>query len=107
MLTVVAGAEAMPVAPAMRVSLIDEIVRVGARRMLAAAVEAGVAGYIDAHADQLDGHGRRLVVVVVVRNGHGVARRVLTCAGAVQVRAPRVDDKRLDGLTGSDVGSPR
>ena len=35
-------------------SLIDEIVRDGARRMLAAALEAEVAAYIAAHADQLD-----------------------------------------------------
>ena len=52
-------------------SLIDEIVRDGARRMLAAALEAEVAAYIDAHADQLDEDGRRLVV----RNGHAEPRR--------------------------------
>jgi transposase-like protein len=77
-------------------SLIDELVRDGARRMLAAALEAEVAAYIDAHADQLDEHGHRLVV----RNGHAVARRVLTSAGAVEVRAPRVNDKRVDEATG-------
>src|SRR6266487_3876780 len=77
-------------------SLIDEIVRDGARRMLAAALEAEVAAYIDAHADQLDEHGHRLVV----RNGHAAARQVLTAAGAVEVRAPRVNDKRVDEATG-------
>jgi hypothetical protein len=64
--------------------------------MLAAALEAEVAAYIEAHADQLDGHGRR----PVVRNGHAVARRVLTSAGAVPVRAPRVNDKRHDEAIG-------
>jgi putative transposase len=45
--------------------LIDEIVRDGARRMLDAALEAEVAAYIAAQADQIDERGRRLVV----RNG--------------------------------------
>nr|WP_085986119.1 IS256 family transposase [Micromonospora sp. ATCC 39149]QLJ99141.1 IS256 family transposase [Micromonospora carbonacea] len=73
-------------------SLIDEIVRDGARRMLAAALEAEVAAYIAAHADQVDAQGRRLVV----RNGHARSRQVLTSAGAVEVSTPRVNDKRVD-----------
>jgi transposase-like protein len=77
-------------------SLIDEIVREGARRMLAAALEAEVAAYIAAHADQLDEHGRRLVV----RNGRAEPRQVLTSAGAVRVVAPRVNDKRVDEVSG-------
>jgi transposase-like protein len=77
-------------------SLIDEIVRDGARRMLAAALEAEVAAYIAAHADQLDERGRRLVV----RNGRAEPRQVLTSAGAVEVVAPRVNDKRTDETTG-------
>src|SRR4029453_15373360 len=64
--------------------------------MLAAALEAGVAAYIAAHADQLDEEGHRLVV----RNGHAVPRQVVTSAGAVQGRAPRVNDKRVDEVTG-------
>jgi putative transposase len=77
-------------------SLIDEIVREGARRMLAAALEAEVAAYIAAHADELDERGRRLVV----RNGRAEPRLVLTSAGAVEVAAPRVNDKRVDETTG-------
>jgi transposase-like protein len=77
-------------------SLLDEIVRDGARQMLAAALAAEVAAYIDAHADQLDESGHRLVV----RNGYHHQRDVLTAAGAVVVRAPRVDDKRIDVETG-------
>jgi transposase-like protein len=76
--------------------LIDEIVREGARRMLAAALEAEVAAYIAAHAGEMDERGRRLVV----RNGHAVPRQVLTSAGAVPVQAPRVNDKRVDEATG-------
>jgi hypothetical protein len=39
-------------------SLLDEIVRDGARQMLAAALLAEVAAYIEAHADQLDARSR-------------------------------------------------
>jgi putative transposase len=76
--------------------LLDEIVRDGARAMLAAALQAEVAGYVDAHADQLAENGRRLVV----RNGSHAQREVMTAAGAVAVRAPRVNDKRIDEATG-------
>jgi transposase-like protein len=78
-------------------SLLDEIVRDGARRMLAAALEAEVAAYIDAHVGEVDEQGRRLVV----RNGHAAQRQVLTSAGAVPVRTPRVNDKRHDEATGA------
>jgi len=71
-------------------SLLDEIVRDGARRMLAAALQAEVAAYVEAHADQVDEEGHRLVV----RNGSHAEREVTTSAGAVPVRAQRVDDRR-------------
>ena len=77
-------------------SLIDEIVREGARRMLAAALEAEVNTYLAQLADERDASGRRLVV----RNGYRVERAVTTAAGPVQVRAPRVNDKRIDPNTG-------
>ena len=80
-------------------SLLDEIVRDGARAMLAAALQAEVAAYVAAHADQVDEAGRRLVV----RNGYHGAREVSTAAGAVPVRAPRVNDKRVDEATGERV----
>jgi hypothetical protein len=72
-------------------SLVDQMVRDGARRMLAAALEAELAAYIAAHAERLDEHGRRLVV----RNGRAQPRQVLTSAGAVEVVAPRVNDRRV------------
>jgi hypothetical protein len=84
-------------------SLIDEIVREGARRMLAAALEAEVAAYIAAHADQLDERGRRLVV----RNGRAEPRRVLTSAGAVEVVAPGSTTSMSTRRRVSGAGSPR
>ena len=77
-------------------SLLDEIVRDGARQMLAAALQAEVAAYVEQFADQLDDNGRRLVV----RNGYHHEREVLTAAGAVTVAAPRVNDRRVDPDTG-------
>ena len=77
-------------------SLIDEIVREGARRMLAEALQAEVDAYISAFAGERDERGRRLVV----RNGYHEPRDVLTSAGVVEVTAPRVNDKRTDPDTG-------
>jgi transposase-like protein len=77
-------------------SLIDEIVREGARRMLAEALQAEVDAYIAAYAAERDENGRRLVV----RNGSHEPREVLTSAGAVEVTVPRVNDKRTDPVTG-------
>ena len=77
-------------------SLLDEIVRDGARRMLAAALQAEVAAYVGQFVDQVDENGRRLVV----RNGYHGEREVLTAAGAVSVKAPRVNDRRVDLDTG-------
>ena len=77
-------------------SLLDELARDGARQMLAAALLAEVAAYVEAHQHEVDEDGHRLVV----RNGFHDPREVATAAGAVPVRAPRVNDKRIDEATG-------
>jgi len=68
------------------------ILRQGAQRLLAQAIEAEVAAYIAAHADQRDAEGHRLVV----RNGYLPGRQIQTGIGPVNVRQPRVDDRRTD-----------
>ena len=68
------------------------ILRDGARQMLGEAIEAEVADYIAAHADQRDAAGHRLVV----RNGHAPQRDVQTGLGAITVKQPRINDKRTD-----------
>src|SRR5882724_13276590 len=82
MLTAVAGAAAAdgprPTGGSDSLSLIDEIAREGARRMLAEALQAEVDAYIAAHAAERDENGRRLVV----RNGCHQPREVLTSAGS-------------------------
>jgi transposase-like protein len=76
---------------------LDEIAREGARRMLAQALEAEVADYI-ARNQERDAQGR----AKVVRNGKASARKVTLGSGTVEVRAPRVDDRRK-----TDDGSRR
>jgi transposase-like protein len=68
---------------------LDEIAREGARRMLAQALEAEVADYIARHQEQ-DDNG----YAMVVRNGKARARKVTLGSGTIEVRAPRVDDRR-------------
>lgn len=69
---------------------LDEIAREGARRLLVQALNLEVEEYIQQFADDRDENGRRLVV----RNGVARARTVTMGSGAVEVRAPRVHDKR-------------
>ncbi len=96
MLTIVPDLSAVLPAGEQESSVIDRIVRQGARQMLAAALQAEVEAYVERFAGERDENGRRLVV----RNGSAEPRTVLTSAGAVQVTAPRVNDKRTDPGTG-------
>jgi hypothetical protein len=73
--------------------VLTEVLRDGAQRRLATAVEAEVAGYIDPHAEHVDEQGHRLVV----RNGHHRERTIQTGLGSVAVKAPRVEDRRIVG----------
>ncbi len=69
---------------------LDELCRLAAQEMLKLALLVERQAYLDAHADQLDGTGKRLVV----GNGYAKERQVTTGAGMVEVKAPRVDDRR-------------
>ena len=70
-------------------SPLDELIREGARRMLQSAIEAEVDDFIAGHAQRTDEHGRRRVV----RNGSLPEREILTGAGKLAVRQPRVRDR--------------
>src|SRR5260221_1272121 len=71
---------------------LTEILRSGARALLAQAVEAEVADFLGKHADlkTQDGHQR------VVRHGHLPEREAMTGIGPVAVRQPRVRDREVD-----------
>ena len=73
--------------------VLTSILREGAQRLLAAAVEAEAAEWIEAHRHVHDEHGHRQVV----RNGHLPQRTLLTGLGPVEVRQPRVLDRRPAG----------
>ena len=70
-------------------SPLDELIREGARRMLQAAIDAEVDDFLAEHSGRRDEQGRRLVV----RNGSLPEREILTGAGKLPVRQPRVRDR--------------
>ncbi len=74
------------------VDVLTEILRHGARQMLATAIEHEVDEYIAAHTGLRDADGHRLVV----RNGHMPERAIQTGLGPVAVTRPRVNDRRVD-----------
>ena len=69
---------------------LDEILRQGAQKMLMSAIEVEVTSYIESNTTQLDENGRRLVV----RNGYLPEREIVTGVGPVEVKQPRVHDRR-------------
>jgi len=71
---------------------LEHIAREGARRALQKAIEDEVAAYLNTHREQVDTAGHRLVV----RNGHKPPRRILSGLGPIEVKQPRVDDRRVD-----------
>lgn len=75
---------------------LTEILRAGAQKMLAAAIEQEVAEYVADRTGLVDEDGRRLVV----RNGFLPEREIMTGVGTVPVKQPRVRDKRFAGAKG-------
>ena len=69
---------------------LTDVLRNGARALLAQAVEAEVADFLGKHADLQTEDGRRRVV----RHGHLPEREVMTGIGPVAVRQPRVRDRK-------------
>ena len=79
---------AMPVSESNDV--LTDVLRGGAQQLLAQAVEAEVADWIESHKHHVDDNGHRCVV----RNGHLPDRTIITGIGAVEVMQPRVHDRR-------------
>ena len=72
---------------------LTEVLRSGARSLLARAVEAEVAAFLDGHSEARTEEGRRRLV----RHGHLPEREIMTGIGPVAVRAPRVRDRTGQG----------
>jgi len=85
------NADALPLAT--QKDVLSEVLRQGATQLLARAIQAEVAAYLDARSDVRDEAGRQQVV----RNGYLPQRTILTGLGPVEVRQPRVQDRRPAG----------
>jgi transposase-like protein len=72
---------------------LTEVLRNGARALLAQAVEAEVASLLERYADEVTNDGRRRLV----RHGHLPEREIVTGIGPVAVRCPRVRDRVGEG----------
>ena len=69
----------------------EKILRDGARKMLQQALENEVAEYLEKHSDSRDENGLKSVV----RNGYNPPRDIVTGIGKFEVKAPRIDDRKL------------
>ncbi|MGH9961042.1 MAG: IS256 family transposase, partial [Pyrinomonadaceae bacterium] len=78
-----------PGTPAPVTDALTEVLREGAQRMLAAAIEAEVAIFMECFCEQKTTDGRQRVV----RNGHLPGRTIQTGVGSVEVTMPRVRDR--------------
>jgi putative transposase len=72
---------------------LTEVLRTGARALLAQALEAEISSLLSCHADKLTDNGRRRLV----RHGHLPAREIMTGIGPVAVHCPRVRDRGSEG----------
>ena len=75
--------------PGVTADPLTEVLRAGARELLAQAIEAEVAAVLAAHEHLKTEDGRRRLV----RHGHGPERAILTGIGPVSVRRPKVRDR--------------
>lgn len=76
--------------PALARDLLTQVLRQGAQQMLAQAIEIEVAEWVDQHSHVRDERGNRQVV----RNGYLPERKIVTSLGELEVRQPRVADRR-------------
>lgn len=73
---------------------LDELVRRGARQVIQQAIEAELAELLSSCANVTTLHGKR----AVVRNGYLPEREVLTAAGQITVKVPKVRDRSGSGI---------
>jgi len=71
-------------------SVLEQLAREGARKMLQQALELEVEEYIQAHTKDTNSSGRK----TVVRNGYHPSRSIISGMGPLPIRQPRVDDRK-------------
>ncbi len=79
-------------------SVLEQIAREGARRLLQLALENEVNEYLEAHKDLKDEQGRR----VVVKNGYHPQRDLISGLGPLTIQQSRVDDRRLNNYSDTE-----
>jgi putative transposase len=84
---------AIEATPDTSAGVLETLIRTGARQVLQAALEAEIQEHLERYKTFVDEKGNRQIV----RNGHQAERTVLTAAGPIPVRRPRVDDRVLEG----------
>ena len=77
------------ITPVSTKSILDELIREGAQKILISALQLEVSGYVDEHKNTVDKNGHRLVV----RNGQGKERSIVLPVGEISLRVPRVNDR--------------
>jgi len=80
-------------------SALDEVLRNGAKKLLQEAIEIEVAEYVQRFQELKDSVNRR----VVTKNGYLPERDILTGLGSVNIRQPRVKDRREDTSFSSQI----
>lgn len=83
----------VPFSQASSRDILSDILHKGAQELLAAALEAEVAEYLQRFEHVRDETGKR----AVVRNGHKPERTIVSGIGPIQVCQPRVEDRRAEG----------
>ena len=73
---------------------LDELVRQGARQVIQQAIEAELGELLERFANVKTLHAQR----AVVRNGYLPEREVLTAAGPIRVKVPKVRDRSGSGV---------
>lgn len=68
---------------------LNSVLREGARDLLARAVSAELALFLEAHADKYDANGHK----TIVRNGYLPKRQLQTGLGAIEIAVPRTRDR--------------
>jgi len=73
-------------------SMLDEVVRQGAQKMLQTALNTEVEEFCRKYEDKRDESGHRMIV----KNGYQKTRPIVTGAGQLNIQTPRVDDRALE-----------
>ncbi|MBA7567284.1 IS256 family transposase ISPaac1 [subsurface metagenome] len=80
-------------------SVLEQIARAGAQKMLKLAMEDEVEEYIQKHSEKVDMEGKK----IVVKNGYMPERNIVTGMGPLAIKQPRIDDRALDERFTSNI----